>query len=79
MKKTTAIRRVVNCLNAEKRALHGEFKSYWSHTAQKIAKSNDIDDVAVSDGSAVEPADLTNSMAAYSAAISKTKDIKLSK
>jgi hypothetical protein len=43
MKKTTAIRRVVNCLNAEKRALHGEFKSYWSHTAQKIAKSNDID------------------------------------
>ena len=43
MKKTTAIRRVVNCLNAEKRALHGEFKSCWSHTAQKIAKSNDID------------------------------------
>ena len=43
------------------------------------AKSNDIDDVAVSDGSVVEPADLTNSMAAYSAAISKTKDIKLSK
>ena len=43
------------------------------------AKSNDIDDVAVSDGSTVEPADLTNSMAAYSAAISKTKDIKLSK
>ena len=43
MKKTTAIRRVVNCLNAEKRDLHGEFKSYWSHTAQKIAKSNDID------------------------------------
>ena len=42
------------------------------------AKSNDIDDVAVSDGSAVEPADLTNSMAAYSAAISKTKDVKLS-
>ena len=43
MKKTTAIRRVVNCLNAEKRALHGEFKSYWSHTAQKIAQTNDID------------------------------------
>ena len=40
--------------------------------------SNDIDDVAVSDGSTVEPVDLTNSMAAYSAAISKTKDIKLS-
>ena len=43
------------------------------------AKSNDIDDVAVSDGSAQDPAELTNSMAAYSAAISKTKDIKLSK
>ena len=43
MKKTTAIRRVVNCLNAEKRALHGEFKSYWKDTANKIAKTNDID------------------------------------
>ena len=43
------------------------------------AKSTDIDDVAVSDGSAQDPAELTNSMAAYSAAISKTKDIKLSK
>ena len=43
------------------------------------AKSTDIDDVAVSDGSTVDPAELTNSMAAYSAAISKTKDIKLSK
>ncbi len=43
MKKTTAIRRVVNCLNAEKRALHGEFKSYWKHTAKKIASTNDID------------------------------------
>ena len=43
MKKTTAIRRVVNCLNAEKRALHGEFKSYWKHTANKIATKNDID------------------------------------
>ena len=42
------------------------------------AKSTDIDDVAVSDGSAQDPAELTNSMAAYSAAISKTKDIKLS-
>ena len=42
-------------------------------------KSNDIDDVAVGDGSEqVDPADLTNSMAAYTAAISKTKDIKLS-
>ena len=43
------------------------------------AKSSDIDDVAVGDGSEqVDPADLTNSMAAYTAAISKTKDIKLS-
>ena len=42
------------------------------------AKSTDIDDVAASDGSAQDPAELTNSMAAYSAAISKTKDIKLS-
>ena len=50
-----------------------------SYFGKQEAKSNDIDDVAVSDGSAVEPADLTNSMAAYSAAISKTKDIKLSK
>ena len=49
MKKTTAIRRVVNCLNAEKRALHGEFKSYWKHTAQEIAKSNDIDIERVKD------------------------------
>ena len=43
------------------------------------ANSGDIDDVAVGDGSEqVDPADLTNSMAAYTAAISKTKDIKLS-
>jgi hypothetical protein len=50
-----------------------------SYFGKGEAKSNDIDDVAVSDGSTVEPVDLTNSMAAYSAAISKTKDIKLSK
>jgi hypothetical protein len=50
-----------------------------SYFGKGEAKSNDIDDVAVSDGSTVEPADLTNSMAAYSAAISKTKDIKISK
>ena len=50
-----------------------------SYFGKQEAKSDDIDDVAVSDGSTVEPADLTNSMAAYSAAISKTKDIKLSK
>lgn len=42
-KETSAIRRIVNCLNAEKRALHGEFKSYWKHTAQSIASKNDID------------------------------------
>ena len=42
-KETSAIRRIVNCLNAEKRALHGEFKAYWKHTAQKIASDNDID------------------------------------
>ena len=36
-------RRIVNCLNAEKRALHGEFKAYWKHTANKIASKNDID------------------------------------
>ena len=49
-----------------------------SYFGKQEAKSTDIDDVAVSDGSTVEPADLTNSMAAYSAAISKTKDVKLS-
>ena len=43
MKKTTAIRRVVNCLNAEKRAVHGEFRAYWKFTAQDIASKNDID------------------------------------
>jgi hypothetical protein len=50
-----------------------------SYFGKKEAKSDDLHDVAVSDGSTVEPADLTNSMAAYSAAISKTKDIKISK
>ena len=40
---TPAIRRVVNCLNAEKKALHGEFKAYWKDTANKIATKNDID------------------------------------
>jgi len=51
-------------------------ESYFG--GKEEAKSNDIDDVAVGDGSTVEPVDLTDSMAAYSAAISKTKDIKLS-
>tara|TARA_B100000768_G_scaffold178574_1_gene194603 strand:- start:4059 stop:5180 length:1122 start_codon:yes stop_codon:yes gene_type:complete len=50
-----------------------------SYFGKQEVKSDDIHDVAVSDGSTVEPADLTNSMAAYSAAISKTKDIKISK
>jgi len=50
-----------------------------SYFGKKEEAQSDIHDVAVSDGSTVEPADLTNSMAAYSAAISKTKDIKLSK
>ena len=48
-KNSSAIRRVVNCLNAEKRALHGEFKAYWKHTAQKIASDNDIDISRVKD------------------------------
>ena len=41
------------------------------------AASGDLDDVAVGDEST--PVDLTNAMAAYTAAISKTKDIKVSK
>ena len=44
-----AYRRIVNCLNAEKRALHGEFKAYWKHTANKIASTNDIDIERVKD------------------------------
>lgn len=48
-KETTAIRRIVNCLNAEKKALHGEFKTYWKHTAQTIASTNDIDIERVKD------------------------------
>jgi len=39
--------------------------------------SSDIDDVAV--GESTENVDLSKSMAAYTAAITKTKDIKLSK
>ena len=41
--KTTAVQRVVNCLVAEKKALHGEFKAYWKKTAQDIATKNNID------------------------------------
>ena len=41
--KTNAVQRVVNCLKAEKKALHGEFKAYWKKTAQDIATKNNID------------------------------------
>ena len=41
--KTTAVQRVVNCLVAEKRALHGEFKAYWHQTANTLATKNNID------------------------------------
>ena len=50
-----------------------------SYFGKKEESSSDIDDVAVAGGAeSVDPADLSNSMAAYTAAISKTKDIKLS-
>jgi len=49
-----------------------------SYFGKKAETSNDVDDVAVGDG-LTEQVDLTNAMAAYTAAISKTKDIKLSK
>ena len=49
-----------------------------SYFGKKEAKSDDIDDVVASNGS-TDPVDLTNSMAAYTAAISKTKDIKIVK
>lgn len=49
-----------------------------SYFGKKAETSNDVDDVAVGDG-LTESVDLTNAMAAYTAAISKTKDIKLSK
>ena len=41
--KTNAVQRIVNCLKAEKKALHGEFKAYWKKTAQDIATKNNID------------------------------------
>src|SRR6056300_267725 len=51
-----------------------------SYFGAKKESSNDIDDVAVGNESEqVDPADLSNSMAAYTAAISKTKDIKIVK
>ena len=48
-----------------------------SYFGAKKEVSSDIDDVAV--GEDTENVDLSKSMAAYSAAITKTKDIKLSK
>ena len=49
-----------------------------SYFGKKVeASGNEIDDVAAGESS--QPEDLSNAMAAYSAAISKTKDIKLSK
>jgi len=51
-----------------------------SYFGAKKESSTDIDDVAVGNESEqVDPADLSNSMAAYTAAISKTKDIKIVK
>ena len=50
-----------------------------SYFGAKKESSTEIDDVAVGNESQVDPADLSNSMAAYTAAISKTKDIKLVK
>ena len=48
-----------------------------SYFGKKTESSNDVDNVAVGDG-LTEQVDLSNAMAAYTAAISKTKDIKLS-
>ena len=51
-----------------------------SYFGAKKESSSDIDDVAVAgESSEQDPADLSNSMAAYTAAISKTKDIKIVK
>jgi len=48
-----------------------------SYFGKKVESNDELDNVAAGE-SAEQPADLTNAMAAYSAAISKTKDIKLS-
>jgi len=48
-----------------------------SYFGKKVESNDGLDNVAAGE-SAEQPADLTNAMAAYSAAISKTKDIKLS-
>jgi len=45
---------------------------------KEVKQDDEIDNVAAGE-SAEQPADLSNAMAAYAAAISKTKDIKLSK
>lgn len=41
--KNKAIQRIVNCVKAERRALHGEFKAYWHQTANTLATKNNID------------------------------------
>jgi len=51
-------------------------ESYFGQKAEKSADSVDIDDVAV--GGETSNEDLSNAMAAYTNAISKTKDIKIS-
>ena len=52
-------------------------ESYFGQKAEKSTDSVDIDDVAV--GGETSNEDLSNAMAAYTNAISKTKDIKISK
>ena len=52
-------------------------ESYFGQKAEKSVDNTDIDDVAVGDETSNE--DLSNAMAAYTNAISKTKDIKISK
>jgi hypothetical protein len=51
-------------------------ESYFEQKAEKSADSADIDDVAV--GGETSNEDLSNAMAAYTNAISKTKDMKIS-
>ena len=52
-------------------------ESYFEQKAEKSVDNTDIDDVAV--GGETSNEDLSNAMAAYTNAISKTKDIKISK
>ena len=51
-------------------------ESYFEQKAEKSVDNTDIDDVAV--GGETSNEDLSNAMAAYTNAISKTKDIKIS-